>query len=111
MEKFKNNKQHVAVLAQVLSQVCSSCSLRGSDPMRTAIEDLLPALQKEDASWKARYRLPTYCTASVATNAQMRGVVSSDFQGVMQVYAWDRASGSLEAKTDSPAGKGLGWIS
>ena len=37
--------------------------------------------------------------------------MSSNHEGIGQIYAWDLATGSLEVKTDSPAGKGGGVLS
>ena len=37
--------------------------------------------------------------------------MSSNHEGIGQIYAWDLATGSLEVKTDSPAGKGGGALS
>ena len=41
----------------------------------------------------------------------LAGNLFSDFAGVMQVYSWDRDSGNIEVKTDSPSGQREAWIS
>ena len=66
------------------------------------------ALTADGAAWKQRYRTPTYTCSGVATANPRRGVVSTNKDGVGQIYAWDRATGAMHVKTDSPAGKGGG---
>ena len=70
--------------------------------------DLLADVVAEDAAWKARYRIPTFSVSGVAKGDPSRGVISTNKDGVGQIYSWDRATGAMVVKTDSPAGKGGG---
>jgi hypothetical protein len=62
----------------------------------------------DDAAWKQRYRIPTFSVSGVARHNPTRGVISTNKDGVGQIYSWDRATGAMAVKTDSPAGKGGG---
>ena len=75
------------------------------------MEQTIASLTREDATWKKRYLLPTFTCGKIAQNQRSRGIFSSDFAGVMQVYSWDRDSGNIEVKTDSPSGQREAWIS
>ena len=75
------------------------------------MEQTIANLTREDAPWKKRYLLPTFTCGKIAQNQRSRGIFSSDFAGVMQVYSWDRDSGNIEVKTDSPSGQREAWIS
>ena len=79
--------------------------------LRPTMEQTIASLTREDAPWKKRYLLPTYTCGKIAQNQRSRGIFSSDFAGVMQVYSWDRDSGNIEVKTDSPSGQREAWIS
>ena len=79
--------------------------------LRPTMEQTIASLTREDATWKKRYLLPTFTCGKIAQNQRSRGIFSSDFAGVMQVYSWDRDSGNIEVKTDSPSGQREAWIS
>ena len=49
--------------------------------------------------------------SGVAKNEPSRGVISTNKDGVGQIYAWDRDTGGMTVKTNSPAGKGGGTLS
>jgi hypothetical protein len=68
----------------------------------------MSSLTADNAEWKQRYRTPTYMCSGVAKGDPNRGVISTNKDGVGQIYAWDRATGRTAVKTDSPAGKGGG---
>lgn len=42
--------------------------------------------------------------SGVARNNPSRGVISTNKDGVGQIYSWDRTTGAMAVKTDSPAG-------
>ena len=61
-------------------------------------------------AWKQRYRAPiTY--AFLAQTNPARGLALSNRSGVMQLYAWDVATGEMRQITDTPEGKASGTIS
>lgn len=65
----------------------------------------------EDAAWKKRFRAPIIAWSKLATQNPQRGVVCSNKDGVMQLYAWDISSNALKQLTDQPAGVVSGEIS
>ena len=69
------------------------------------------ALTDDSAAWKQRYRTATYTCSGVARDQPARAVIATNKDGVGQIYAWDRETGAMSVKTDSPAGKGGGQIS
>ena len=64
-----------------------------------------------DAPWKRRYRAASILWARIAHHRPDRGVVCSNRDGVLQLYAWHVASGELVQVTDDPTGVRLGIIS
>ena len=66
---------------------------------------MITALTDEGAAWKQRYRTATYTCSGIAHDNPARGVIATNKDGVGQIYAWDRDTGSMSIKTDSPAGK------
>ena len=62
------------------------------------------SLQRGDAAWKQRYRVPVVLWTSQAHNALRRGLAASNRTGVYQLYAWDVPSGALRQLTDRPEG-------
>ena len=65
----------------------------------------------EDAAWKKRFRAPVIAWSKIATQNPQRGIVCSNKDGVMQLYAWDVSSNALKQLTDQPAGVVSGEIS
>ena len=72
---------------------------------------VVTALTDDAAGWKERYRTATYTCSGVAAENPARGVIATNKDGVGQIYSWDRETGAMSVKTDSPAGKGGGTIS
>lgn len=66
---------------------------------------------RNDAPWKQRFRAPSIAWASLASSNPGRGVVCTNLDGIMQLYAWDVVSGSLTRITNQPAGVVMGAIS
>ncbi|MGK5732393.1 prolyl oligopeptidase family serine peptidase [Streptomyces sp. URMC 124] len=54
--------------------------------------------------WERRFRAPRHTLPAWAKSAPDRCVFVSDLSGIAQVYAWDRAAGTLRRVTDRPAG-------
>lgn len=65
----------------------------------------------DDAAWRKRFLVPKVQVASTALRNAKKGVVSTDKDGVMQLYAWDIASGDLQQRTGLPSGLRSGIIS
>ncbi|MBN1584092.1 MAG: hypothetical protein JXA89_25505, partial [Anaerolineae bacterium] len=65
----------------------------------------------ENAIWKQRYRASKIAWAQIASNHPGRGVVCTDLDGTLQLYAWDVVTGALQQVTDQPAGVVSGMIS
>ena len=59
---------------------------------------------EENAIWKQRFRAPKIRWAKIANLNPQRGLVSADHDGVLQLYAWDVATGDLQQLTNHPAG-------
>ena len=64
-----------------------------------------------DAPWKQRYRAPSIEWSRRASQNPARGLVSSNKDGVYQLYAWCTESNRLTQLTDQPAGVFHGAIS
>ena len=58
----------------------------------------------ENAIWKQRFRASKIRWAKIANLNQQRGLVSSDQDGVLQLYTWDVSTGDLQQLTHQPAG-------
>jgi len=65
----------------------------------------------DDAPWKVRFRADSILWARIAHRCPDRGVVCSNKDGVLQLYAWDVRSGKLVQATDEPTGIFHGIIS
>ena len=71
-----------------------------------------PALPSEvTARWQARFRAPRVSLPDWAEDAPDRCLYSSDVSGVVEQYAWDRATGTHRQVTDRPNGTLIGTIS
>jgi dienelactone hydrolase len=71
-----------------------------------------PALPAEvTARWQARFRAPRVSLPEWAREAPARCLYSSDVSGVVEQYAWDRATGSHRQVTDRPNGTLIGTLS
>ncbi|MCP4542190.1 MAG: hypothetical protein GY832_34135 [Chloroflexi bacterium] len=66
---------------------------------------------EENAIWKQRFRASKILWARIANLNPQRGVVCTDRDGVMQLYAWDRTTGDLQQLTDQPTGVRDGLLS
>jgi dipeptidyl aminopeptidase/acylaminoacyl peptidase len=66
---------------------------------------------RAEAPWKERWRAQLFVNVRLAEENRDRGVILSDPEGVIQVYAWDLRSGSLERRTDLPAGLRRAFLS
>ena len=64
-----------------------------------------------DADWRKRYEAPIIAGAQVAQQNPSRGMVVSNRDGVIQLYAWDVDSGNLRQLTDHPTGITQGTLS
>lgn len=65
----------------------------------------------DHALWKQRFRAPKILSAEIANLNPGRGMVCTDRDGVMQLYAWDVTSGDLQQLTDQPTGVRVGLLS
>jgi len=65
----------------------------------------------ENAIWKQRFRAHSILWAKIANLNPQRGLVCSDRDGILQLYAWDVANGDLRQLTDQPAGVVSGLLS
>ena len=71
-----------------------------------------PALPPEvTARWQARFRAPRVSLPQWADDAPDRCLYTSDVSGVVEQYAWDRATGTHRQVTDRPNGTLIGTIS
>jgi len=64
-----------------------------------------------NAPWKQRYRAAKIQWVRIANLRPERGLVCSDLDGIMQLYAWDVPSGELRLLTQHPVGVGSGMLS
>lgn len=65
----------------------------------------------ENAIWKQRFRAPSILWAKIANLNPQRGLVCTDRDGIMQLYAWDVATGDLQQLTNQPTSVISGLIS
>ena len=65
----------------------------------------------DHAAWRQRYRASQIVWADIASRAPDRGLVCTDLEGVLQLYAWDVPTGELTRVTDHPAGVTRGLLS
>ena len=61
--------------------------------------------------WKERLRSPRLYWTQIAAHAPERGIATSTYSGVAQVYAWDVPTGELRPLTDKPGGVTFGLLS
>jgi dipeptidyl aminopeptidase/acylaminoacyl peptidase len=66
---------------------------------------------RDDVPWKQRFRASRLLMSQLAKANPERGIVSSNTEGIFQLYAWDVASGNLIRRTDDPSGKAGGYLS
>ena len=66
---------------------------------------------EENAIWKQRFRTPKILWATIANLNPQRGLVCTDRNGVMQLYAWNVVTGDLQQLTDKPVGMRTGVLS
>jgi dipeptidyl aminopeptidase/acylaminoacyl peptidase len=64
-----------------------------------------------EAPWRVRFRAPKINFAVLAAANPARGLVSTNRDGINQLYAWEAASGDLRQLTFLPTGKPMGAIS
>jgi dienelactone hydrolase len=64
-----------------------------------------------DAPWRDRFRAAKINFAVLAPSNPQRGLVSSNRDGVNQLYAWEVAAGDLRQLTHIPTGKPIGSLS
>ena len=65
----------------------------------------------QDALWKRRFRAPIIGWATVANLDSTRGLVCTNRDGILQLYAWDVETGELRRLTDREAGVISGTLS
>ena len=65
----------------------------------------------QNATWKKRFRATSILWAKIANLNPERGLVCTDRDGIMQLYAWDTSTGNLSRLTNLPAGVVVGTIS
>ncbi|MFM8999867.1 MAG: prolyl oligopeptidase family serine peptidase, partial [Actinomycetota bacterium] len=63
------------------------------------------------AAWEARFRVPVATLPHWSDAAPDRLVYVSDASGILQAYAWDRASGTHRRATSEPVGVVLAEVS
>jgi Tol biopolymer transport system component len=66
---------------------------------------------KGNRRWEDRFRVASIQWCQVAALNPERGLVCTDKDGVMQLYAWETDSGALRQLTDLPAGVVDGMLS
>jgi len=66
---------------------------------------------QDNAPWKQRFRASSIMWADIAYQNPDRGLVCTNRDGVMQLYAWDIVTGDLQQVTNQPAGVISGIIS
>jgi dipeptidyl aminopeptidase/acylaminoacyl peptidase len=64
-----------------------------------------------DAPWRARFHAATINFAVLAQSNPARGLVSTNRDGIHQLYAWEVATGELRQLTHVATGKPRGYIS
>lgn len=64
-----------------------------------------------EADWRKRFLAARILWAEVAPQNPARGLVSTNKDGIYQLYAWDLPSGELRQVTDLPAGMMFGNLS
>ena len=75
----------------------------GADSPRPAVD--VPGLHPEaNARWQARFRAPRVTLPEWAIDAPTRCLYLSDQSGTVELYAWDRSSGTHRKVTDRPNG-------
>ncbi|QPC82851.1 S9 family peptidase [Phototrophicus methaneseepsis] len=72
---------------------------------------LKPLNVSADAPWRERFEAARIISSEIATRNPNRGVVTTNKDGVYQLYAWDVPTGELTQMTDYPTGKRGGFIS
>jgi dipeptidyl aminopeptidase/acylaminoacyl peptidase len=72
---------------------------------------LKPLDLSENALWRQRFRATKIVWADIASQDPDRGLVCTDIDGVLQLYAWDVPTGELTRITDRPVGVMRGMIS
>ncbi|ACZ83432.1 S9 family peptidase [Streptosporangium roseum] len=65
---------------------------------------------KAEERWQARFRAPRVTLPVWARQAPARAVYRSNASGAWEVYAWDRAAGSMRQATARPKGTSHGTI-
>src|SRR3954465_10396441 len=63
------------------------------------------------ARWQARFRVPRVSLPAWAEDAPDHSLYASDASGVVEQYAWDRASDTHRQVTDRPNGTLVGTLS
>ncbi len=66
---------------------------------------------EENAIWKQRFRAPSIVWAMIANLNRERGLLCSDRDGVLQLYAWNVADNGLRQLTTQPTGVVSGLLS
>ncbi|MBW2370092.1 MAG: S9 family peptidase [Deltaproteobacteria bacterium] len=66
---------------------------------------------EENAVWKQRFRAPGILWAKIANLNPKRGLVCTDRDGTLQLYAWRIATGELHQLTHQQSGVVVGLIS
>lgn len=72
---------------------------------------LKPLNVSANAPWRERFEAARIISSEIATRNPNRGVVTTNKDGVYQLYAWDVPTGELTQMTDYPTGKRGGFIS
>ncbi len=65
----------------------------------------------ENAIWKLRFRAPSILWAQIANFNAKRGLVCTNRDGTLQLYAWDVSTGELRQLTNQVAGVYSGLLS
>ncbi|MBW2367368.1 MAG: S9 family peptidase [Deltaproteobacteria bacterium] len=65
----------------------------------------------ENTEWENRFRAPSILWGQTANLNPKRGLVCTNRDGILQLYAWEVASGNLKQLTNLPAGVVDGMLS
>jgi dipeptidyl aminopeptidase/acylaminoacyl peptidase len=61
--------------------------------------------------WEARFRAPAILLSAIAPKDPTRGLVSTNLDGAVQIYAWATDSGELTQLTHDPNGRSVAELS
>lgn len=70
-----------------------------------------PLDTRPSALWRQRFNAPSIVSSAIATLNPSRGIITANFDGAYQLYAWDVVTGDLRQVTQTPNGVVHGAIS